>query len=57
MTREELRETLGGLIHGHSRFDSTERDVDQAMKAVDAHLSYLAEQAQGQTSPVKGDQR
>jgi hypothetical protein len=56
MDREELRDTLASLIYGHSRRDTSDYDINAAMRSVDAHIAYLAEQAQGQTSPSKGDQ-
>ncbi|MFE1949957.1 hypothetical protein ACFW9D_05745 [Streptomyces sp. NPDC059524] len=56
MTRQELRDTLEETIRGHSHRDSSDWDIDLAMRAVDAHIAYLADQAQGQTSPIEGDQ-
>ncbi|MEU0837095.1 hypothetical protein [Streptomyces sp. NPDC005969] len=61
MTTEELRDLLGAIIHGHSRKDSTDWDLNLAMIGVERHVAYrieafLAEQAQEQTSPSKGDQ-
>lgn len=61
MTVEELRDTLGAIIHGHSRKDTTDWDLNVAMRAVEKHVAYrlndfLAGRAQGQTPPVEGDQ-
>lgn len=61
MTTEELRDLLGAIIHGHSRKDSTDWDLNLAMIGVEKHVElriqdFLAKQAQGQTSPSKGDQ-
>ncbi|MCX4792457.1 hypothetical protein OG369_42540 [Streptomyces sp. NBC_01221] len=61
MTTEELRDLLGAIIHGHSRKDSTDWDLNLAMIGVEKHVAYrieafLAGQAQEQTSPSKGDQ-
>jgi hypothetical protein len=60
MTAEELRDTLDAIIHGHSRKDSTDWDLNLAMSAVEKHVAlrindFLAKQAQGQTSPSEGD--
>lgn len=60
MTIEELRDTLAAIIHGHSRKDATDWDLNLAMSAVEAHVVYrikdfLAKQAQGQTPPIEGD--
>jgi hypothetical protein len=62
MTAEELRDTLAEIIHGHSRKDSSDWDINQAMNAVEAHVAYriehfLAEQTQEQVPPTEGDQR
>lgn len=61
MTTEELHDTLAEIIHGPSHKDSSGWAINQAMSAVEAHVAYriknfLAEQAQGQTSPTEGDQ-
>ncbi len=61
MTTEELRDLLGAIIHGHSRKDTTDWDLNLAMIGVEAHVElriqdFLAKQAQEQTSPSKGDQ-
>ncbi|KPC94475.1 hypothetical protein ADL27_14255 [Streptomyces sp. NRRL F-6602] len=40
MTTEELRDTLGALITGHSRHDSTDWDLNSAMRAVEDHVAY-----------------
>ncbi|MGW2847271.1 hypothetical protein [Streptomyces sp. NPDC001274] len=61
MTTEELRDLLGAIIHGHSHKDRTDWDLNLAMIGVERHVdfriqAFLAEQAQGQTSPSKGDQ-
>ncbi|MFJ1827392.1 hypothetical protein [Streptomyces sp. NPDC088178] len=60
MTTDELRDLLNEIIHGHSRKDSTDWDLNLAMDAVEDHVAYrieafLAERAQEQTSPSKGD--
>ncbi|MFF7795625.1 hypothetical protein [Streptomyces sp. NPDC007991] len=45
MTTEELRDTLGALIHGHSRRDTTDCDLNSAMRAVEAHVAYRSPSA------------
>lgn len=42
MTTEELRDTLGALITGHSRRDTTDWDLNSAMRAVEEHVTYRA---------------
>lgn len=44
MTAEELRDTLAELIHGHSRRDGSDVDVDLAMSVIEEHVIYRMRQ-------------
>jgi exoribonuclease II len=57
MTREELRETVASTICCHTRMSpALQWEIDLLMGAIDKHINFLAKQAQGQTSPIEGDQ-